>query len=1383
MPSTSILLAPIILGALAITSGWHNEPVSLEGREGGGSSVARKAVETPSHPINTATLPTANIGLQFDKTEMEWTFSGGMGRAEFYFNNPDPDPVKFKEYHVSCGCFSTWVELFADGSAEIPYWEGVPSEGLVIRPGTWARLVILIEEDKAGPGSSQTVRIVDTDRRVAFLRISSTLREGGMPRIPTPRVETSDVGEPLTAAALTIAEIPAPGGDLPLGFTSDQSPDAMVSQLLLNGAHELPSLRTITSRTFAMPDGSRVAFISGAPVHYFDTLSDRFESLNMTPTRNKRNQWEVNRSPIRFAFGDETGADVVSARTEHVDVRMTCQSVGIGKADGGLPNLNGGRVGDFQLQDGGLVFIPRQSHSPGSQYILKNGTCKQSIVLDEIPDGIEVEQSYYVQWRITLGPGTRCVPQGGPTQDGRYTGIKLVADNGGDDFIDVSDFMVYDESVDERLEPGIRIYYGPGGQLSLFLEVPGTWLLSEKRHYPVVIDPTWVSWSANCLSHLEYKSAGPICHGSDSYIKDCVAWGWTHRMDTKGSSTRSPIIDFDITSLPSCISIASAIVGTHVTPSSTWNDSGDEDWYRYLPSSCCSTAYGDCISNGNCVDLGLGPNRQSYNNKTCGYSNHGGSGWFPSALVRAMNSGKNRLGFLVHPVSWQALELGYNEDPLLYTLIVAYNPYSCNYDCDVDTATLSFPDTCIGGSYTKTFVVTNASQNACGDTSPCTDVTYTIGDCSPEFLASPTSFTLAAGSSRVVSVRFEPKSWGNKTCSITVNGNGCNETVTATGKGWSGSCTYSCSVPPTHDGGTICVGQSWGTSFDVVNNSTESCTGGSACNSVSYTVSENCSEWQVSPSSFTLAPGSKQKVNVIFTPAATGTRTCNISVTGNGCSKTVQASGTGDSGSCTYSCAVPSTHGGGTTCVGQSIITEFEVCNDSTESCTGGSACNSVSYTVSENCSEWQVSPSSFTLAPGDCETVYVTFTPSAAGTSTCNISVNGNGCSKTVAASGTGSGGCTYSCSVPSTHDGGNACVGQPSITQLVVTNTSTDPCNGPSGCNSATYTVSENCSEWSVSPSTFTLAPGASQAINVTFTPSTTGTRTCNISVNGNGCSKTVQASGTGTNSGCTYDCDVQPTNLVFSQTCVGQSLARQFTVTNTSTENCAGGSSCSSVAYSVAETCAEWSVSPKTFTLAPGKSQVVTATFRPQSAGGGKSCTMVVSGNGCSVAVTASGTGIDDGTCCSYDCDVSVGSMAFGGVKVGGSRQIGFRITNTTQGTGNCSSSYMLYESCSEFSVSPSSFSLPEGGQQLVVVTFSPASKGNKNCQLSITGAGCLKTVALSGTGNRNGGGCLLVLPRGDGPADWLGPALACIAWAIIAAMALRLGRRGRLAEPAF
>jgi hypothetical protein len=145
-------------------------------------------------------------------------------------------------------------------------------------------------------------------------------------------------------------------------------------------------------------------------------------------------------------------------------------------------------------------------------------------------------------------------------------------------------------------------------------------------------------------------------------------------------------------------------------------------------------------------------------------------------------------------------------------------------------------------------------------------------------------------------------------------------------------------------------------------------------------------------------------------------------------------------------------------------------------------------------------------IAAGASCTVSVKFTPTATGSRTGNLAITASGITNTVPLSGTGVAPGPILTPNPSSLTFAGTIVGDSSSTQAVtVTNSGTTSATVSGVTASGDYSQTNNCS---------TLAVGASCTVTVKFTPTTSGTRTGNVTItsNANNSPTTVALTGSG-------------------------------------------------------------------------------------------------------------------------------------------------------------------------------------------------------------------------------------------------------------------------------
>jgi hypothetical protein len=356
--------------------------------------------------------------------------------------------------------------------------------------------------------------------------------------------------------------------------------------------------------------------------------------------------------------------------------------------------------------------------------------------------------------------------------------------------------------------------------------------------------------------------------------------------------------------------------------------------------------------------------------------------------------------------------------------------------------------------------------------------------------------------------------------------------------------------------------------------------------------------------------GNTCTINVTFTPSGLGTRTASLSVSDNaaGSPQIVTLTGTGLA-AFTIS---PASVDYGTVPVGSSSAQTVTITNTSTATISFTSATlsgpNSGDFSETNTCGKH--------IVGGASCTVTVTFEPQATGSRTATLTLTDLDPSspQTVPLSGTGGAQPSVTFS-PASLSFGNQVYETPSVPlTITMTNTSSSAMTittiTVTGTNKSDFAQTNNCGT--------TLAQGASCAINVTFTPGSTGSRsaTLNVTDDAIGSPQTVPLSGTGTTA-----LTVSPGALNYGTVTVNTSSALPVTVTNSSaaaisiTNITVGGAN--ETDFSEANTCGN--------SIPASSSCTITVTFDPLSSGS-KSGTLTIRDSDPSSpqTVTLSGTG---------------------------------------------------------------------------------------------------------------------------------------------------------------
>ena len=560
--------------------------------------------------------------------------------------------------------------------------------------------------------------------------------------------------------------------------------------------------------------------------------------------------------------------------------------------------------------------------------------------------------------------------------------------------------------------------------------------------------------------------------------------------------------------------------------------------------------------------------------------------------------------------------------------------------------------------------------------------------------------TLAAGASCTINVTFTPTVSGARTGTLTITDNASGSPQTASLNG-TGVSVAAVSLSPSS---LSFVNQAVGTT-SAARAITLSNTGGTAFSLTSivasgdFAQSNNCGS--------TVAAGASCTINMTFTPAASGTRSGTLTVTDNaaGSPQTASLSGTGTVPAVSFS---PSSLSFGNQSVGTTSGSQSVVLSDN-----GSAPLNLSSITASGDFA--QTNNCGSTVAAGASCTINVTFTPTASGTRSGTLSIADNvaGSPQTVSLTGTGQSAAAASLS-PSSLSFGNQSVGTTSAARAItLSNTGGAAFSLTSIVASGDFAQGNNCGS--------TVAAGASCTINVTFTPTVSGTRNGTLTVTDNaaGSPQTASLAGTGT----VPVASVSPSSLSLGSQPLGTTSASQgVTISNTGGAALTLGSITSTGDFGQTNNCGA--------SLAPGGSCAISVTFTPSNTGG-RVGTLAITDNAAgsphSVSLTGSGIAL------SPAANVSPSSLDFGVQAVGAASNVQ-TVTLTNGGSGALVITSIGTTTSAFTPVNNCGSQLAAGASCAINITFTPAASGAAGDVLLITdnaGSG-LQVVNLTGTG---------------------------------------------------
>jgi hypothetical protein len=311
-----------------------------------------------------------------------------------------------------------------------------------------------------------------------------------------------------------------------------------------------------------------------------------------------------------------------------------------------------------------------------------------------------------------------------------------------------------------------------------------------------------------------------------------------------------------------------------------------------------------------------------------------------------------------------------------------------------------------------------------------------------------------------------------------------------------------------------------------------------------------------------------------------------------------------------------------------------------------------------------------------------------------------------------------------PSPFSFGSIQTGTTSVQTVQISNTGQS-----SGGNLIISSASVDNSVFAISPSQFpmTIAPGSAQALNISFTPSASGSVSGTVSFSSNASNPTTTLSISGNGSTTTTASGgfaVTPTILFIGNVNVGSSTTQTITMSNPGSANTVvSAATVSGSGLSI--------VSPAfPLTLSPGTTQAVVIQFAPQDTGSVTGVITFTSNAASSpvVSVVASANGSSPVTSVvAYPT-----TLNFGGVPIG----LTYAGNVVLYNTGNTSVTvYSPSISGAGFAISGAGypFTLPVNGTMAFTITFTPPAAGTSTGTLAFnTSAATQPSLTLTGTG---------------------------------------------------
>jgi hypothetical protein len=470
-------------------------------------------------------------------------------------------------------------------------------------------------------------------------------------------------------------------------------------------------------------------------------------------------------------------------------------------------------------------------------------------------------------------------------------------------------------------------------------------------------------------------------------------------------------------------------------------------------------------------------------------------------------------------------------------------------------------------------------------------------------------------------------------------------------------------------------------------------------NSSQFSQTSNC------PSS--LAAGSNCTITVMYSPTLSGIALATITITDSalGGPQTVSLLGTGVAPTVVLS--PPSLTFASQTVGTTSAPQVVTLTNTGSEALTLTSMTASGGYAQTNNCGA--------SVAAGAACSINVTFTPTATGTKTGSITLVDNaGSSQAIALTGTGAGAPAVSLS-PTTLTFSSQTVDTPSAPRTVtLTNTGSGPLAVVSVATTGDYSQTNTCRT--------SVAAGASCAINVIFTPTTSGTRRGTVVVTDSATNspQSMTLTGTGASASVTFS----PTSLSFANQAVNTtSASKTIKLANNTGVTMTISKIVASANYSQTNTCGS--------SLNTGHNCTFTVTFTPTATGvlpgtialtdsaSTGSQTLPLSGTGIAASVVFLPTSLTF-------ADQTVGTSSPASVvTLSNLGAVALTIDSVTI-TGANGGDYAQTNTCGT-SVAP-------GASCSITTTFRPTAAGIRTANISVndSASGSPHSLPLSGTG---------------------------------------------------
>ncbi|HJT71395.1 MAG TPA: choice-of-anchor D domain-containing protein [Terriglobales bacterium] len=617
----------------------------------------------------------------------------------------------------------------------------------------------------------------------------------------------------------------------------------------------------------------------------------------------------------------------------------------------------------------------------------------------------------------------------------------------------------------------------------------------------------------------------------------------------------------------------------------------------------------------------------------------------------------------------------------------------------ISPGTLAFGTVSVGSNAIQNVTLTNA-----GNSSLTVTAVNLSGPASLSMSAPAMPVKLAGNQSVSFPVQFAPTAAGSVTGSLSFSSNapGSPATLGLSGTGALSSATLDAN-PASIGFGNVPLGSQDSQTITLQNAGTSNV----SVSNINVTGSEFTLGGMSLP--LTLQGGQSASFTATFKPATAGTASGAVVVTSTAtdASLSIALSGTGTAPQLAVS---PTSVSFGSVLLGSTASQSVTLSNSGTASLTISG--------ISALSAGFSATGLSFptTLSPGQSAMLKVSFTPTAGGSASTELSIQSNapGSPTNIPLTGTGVQG-QLSAS-PASVAFGNVLLGGSAKQAITLTN------NGSATVSISNVSVSGTGFALSGLSAPASIDPGASSTFTVTFAPTVTGSTSGSVSITSNASNSTLVINLTGT--GVQPQLSAVPSSLSFGSVNIGSQALQTVSLTNPGTADL----TITQATLSPSSSSFSTSGLNIPLTISPGASSTFTVTFAPASAGS-ESGSLSLASNAPNSPLTISLTGT--GVSSTLQLDSSPSSLNFGNVQVGSNSTQNVSVTNS----GNSSvtvSQVAITGSGFNFSGISSGQILAAGQSLLVSVTFTPTAAGSATGTLTITSnaTNSPMTVTLAG-----------------------------------------------------